>query len=139
MPHIITVAEYLGDKPEQYPEDLTDEIIENTGILLERVNLLLANIPDLYYVFHGINSGWRPRAYNEELRAQGIKAAKNSRHISAQAIDLTDRDDRLDNLLFTHQDLLVHADLYAEWPSSTIGWCHLQSVAPLSGNRYFRP
>lgn len=37
----------------------------------------------------GITSGHRSRAYNDMLRRRGVRAARNSRHIAGDAVDLT--------------------------------------------------
>lgn len=135
MSHIITLDEYFGDKPDRFPQDYTEEIIHNAAELISRVNDLLDRIPDHYYRWEGIASGWRPRSYNATIPG----AAKNSKHITAQAIDIRDVEGDLDNTLYVRQAFLVTANLYMEHPSATKGWCHLQTVSPRSGNRVFYP
>lgn len=135
MSYVITLDEYLGENRIRYPRDLTVDIENNAIILLEKVNLLIEEIPSWVWEFHGINSGWRPRTYNDRIP----NAAKNSKHITGQAIDLDDDDGSLDEYLFELETLLEFADLYLEHPSATKGWCHLQTVPPKSRNRVFYP
>jgi len=63
--------------------------------------------------------------------------AKNSKHKQAQAVDIYDPDDALDDWLTDER--LQEFGLYREHPKYTPGWCHLQSVSPPSGNRTFKP
>lgn len=132
----ITFEDYFGDKPKNYEQDYTVQIVENACELLRRVNALLERLDDVYFKYQGINSGWRPKTYNDRVP----NASKTSKHITAQAVDLSDPRQELSLLLDAHQgDLLVHYDLYMEHQSATPTWCHLQTVAPGSGRRVFRP
>lgn len=63
--------------------------------------------------------------------------AVNSKHKQAQAVDIFDPANVLDDWL--NDALLTEFGLYREHPDSTRGWCHLQSVAPKSGKRTFKP
>lgn len=84
-----------------------------------------------------VSSGWRPPAIN----AGTPGAAPNSKHMTAQAIDLYDPEGELDEWLITSAGQIVLQDLglWLEHPSATKGWCHLQSVPPRSKNRVFYP
>ena len=62
---------------------------------------------------------------------------RNSKHRSAQAVDVYDPAGALDGWLT--DDKLVKFGLFREHPDDTPGWCHLQSVGPRSGNRVFVP
>lgn len=66
-------------------------------------------------------------------------AAKNSKHIVCQAIDLNDHDGRLDAWCLANLDALEELGLWLEHPDATPGWCHLQTQPPRSGNRVFEP
>jgi len=66
-------------------------------------------------------------------------AAKGSKHLSCQAIDLEDRDGRLDAWCMAHLGVLEELQLWLEHPDATPGWCHLQILPPRSGLRVFYP
>ena len=134
---MIHVEDYIGKM--SHVEDPTGAVIENARDLLARVNVLLARVCDIDPIeaakFPRVNSGWRPAPFN--LTVAG--AAKNSLHITGEAIDLADPDGELDDFLFDNPHLLEDAGLFVEHPSATRRWCHLQSRAPRSGNRFFFP
>jgi hypothetical protein len=126
---MITLTDYFGRMSHQFQPE--PEVVSNAQVLLERVNALLAELqwkPN-------INSGWRSAAYN----ALVPNAAPKSKHITGQAIDLSDPDGELDQLLFDDQRLLVKHQLWLEHPLATKGYTHLQSVPPRSNNRVFFP
>ena len=81
-----------------------------------------------------ITSGWRPRTVNVLVPGAAIK----SNHILGCAVDLEDMDGELDAYCMANKHVLEDFELYLEHPESTIGWCHLQTVPPGSGNRVFR-
>jgi len=87
--------------------------------------------------FGVVNSGWRPAAINADTPG----AARGSKHITAQAIDIDDDGGELDNWLLTDagQAALIKIGLWHEHPASTKGWAHLQIIPPGSGNRTFYP
>jgi hypothetical protein len=87
--------------------------------------------------FGCVNSGWRPASVN----AQTPRAAKNSKHMTGQAIDVSDDDGVLDEWLLSDagQRALEDLGLWMEHPAATKGWCHLQTVPPASGRRVFYP
>jgi hypothetical protein len=63
----------------------------------------------------------------------------NSKHKTGQAVDIYDPKDDIDTYLSQHPELLEELGLWAEHPSKTHTWSHLQNVAPKSGNRFFYP
>lgn len=142
---MITAEDYFGRVSHIEAPDET--VKANADTLLKRVNALLVACG----FKTGVASGWRPPAYNAELRRKfiagepgGANTAVRSRHMTGEAIDLTDTAEQQIALhLFTHQDLLVLHGLYMEHPIATKGkntnWCHLQSQPPGSGNRVFIP
>lgn len=121
--------DYFGKMSHQYAP--SEEVIFNAETLLTRVNALCVHLG----IKPKVNSGWRPKAYNATVPG----AAVNSKHITGQAIDLADPEGELDDILFKDQTILEKHQLFMEHPASTKGWCHLQSVAPRSGNRVFFP
>lgn len=134
---MITLDDYYMTRDRQYAQELSVELRANTVALLDRVNALLS----LYYAEHPdadrphVTSGWRPRVVN----ARTQNAAVNSRHMTCQAIDLSDPDGMLDEWCMDCPQYLEQFGLWQEHPSATKGWCHLQSIAPRSGKRTFYP
>jgi len=134
----ITLADFYKGRDVTYAAELTPEIRANAAITVDRVNQLLAAFyasqPDGSY--RTVNSGWRP----PEINASTVGAAKFSRHMTGQACDLSDDDERLDSwCLGEGRASLVRIGLWQESPQSTPRWCHVQIVAPASGNRVFIP
>lgn len=111
------------------------ETKENAITLLSRVNALLAVIDLPEAITPKVNSGWRPAWYNATV----ANAAPKSKHISGQAIDVSDPEGALDDLLMESNSLLIDHGLWLEHPSATKGWAHLQCVPPRSGRRVFYP
>lgn len=133
----LTLEDYFGRSSKI--EEPLPEIVENAKSLLERVNALLSEIVETYgiqsFANPEVRSGWRPASYNATV----IGAAPNSKHITGQAIDLSDNEGELDEFLYARTHLLIKHHLYMEHPAATKSWCHLQSVPPRSGNRVFYP
>lgn len=127
---MITLAEYLKHHGEP-PETVKANALE----LLSRVNALLAELPYPECKAPKVNSGWRPADYNKTVP----NAAPNSKHITGQAVDISDPDGVIDSHLHTNFALLIKHKLWMENPAATKGWCHLQSVRPRSGNLVFWP
>jgi hypothetical protein len=134
----ITLLDYYMGRDKTYPGELTDAIRVNAAVTVEKVNQLLA---DFYASqpqgsYRTVNSGWRP----PEVNASTVGAAKFSRHMTGEACDLSDDDEMLDSwLLVAGRPSLVRIGLWQESPQSTPRWCHVQIVAPASGNRVFIP
>jgi hypothetical protein len=114
-----------------YRSDLTNEIELQAQITLKRATMLL----DRFGQDRAITSGWRP----PDVNAATPGAAKNSKHMTGQAVDLEDHDGDLDEWCLAHPDILAEIGLWLEHPSATKGWCHVQIVPPRSGNRVFYP
>lgn len=140
----ITMADYWMGRDKAYPDQCTDEIRANAEVIVERANRLLdaAAVDGVVSTksdsgFGHVNSGWRPAAVNATIP----NAARSSKHMLAQAIDIDDDGGELDEwcLTDTGQDALIRLGLYLEHPAATKGWCHVQSVPPKSGNRTFYP
>lgn len=142
---MITFEDYFGRVSHI---EAPDEIVKaNADTLLKRVNALLVACG----FKTGVASGWRPPAYNAELRRKfiagepgGANTAVRSRHMTGEAIDLTDTAEQQIALhLFANPELLIEHGLYMEHPVATKGmrtnWCHLQTQPPRSGNRIFVP
>jgi hypothetical protein len=119
-------SEYLKDREIEYP--LSPEFKENMKALLDKLDVVRVDWgrPLL------ISSGYRPGRYN-----QVVGGAKNSAHLSCEAVDVLDRTGDLAD--FLTEDRLIAYGLYLENPARTPGWCHLQTRATKSGARIFNP
>lgn len=125
---MITLKEFLMGRDKEFP--LSVEQALNAADLLSRVNYLLAKLG----IKTVVTSGYRPGSYN--VKAGG---SKKSAHLTCQAVDLKDSSGIIANVLRNNIKLLEECDLYLENPDKTIGWIHLSSRKPLSGNRIFNP
>ena len=131
----LTIEDYFGRvshiaKPSQ-------EVADNAVELLAKVNLLLARSATEVEcaALPKVNSGWRPETYNAIVP----NASPRSKHITGQAIDISDPEGELDEWCMQNVDFLADVGLWMEHPLATKGWTHLQSVPPRSGNRVFYP
>jgi len=135
---VITQAAYLMGRDSQYPQELTQEILDNIIILLEKVNALLW---ELKITKAEVSSGWRPAAVNSQV----ANAAKKSLHMTGKAVDIKDDSGQsLAAKILSQPDLLKKYELWLEDPAHTKGkntnWVHLdigsRSDRPL---RMFKP
>ena len=127
----ITLAQYFMGRDAQHAAELTEPLQRNAEVVVARVNALLRHA----CIACGVNSGWRPRAVNAEVP----NASPRSRHITCEAIDLADPDDRLDGWCMANLEVLEAIGLWLEHPDATPGWWHVQIVPPRTGRRVFEP
>jgi len=128
MKELLHQAPYnTDDRADKCPP--TADMIANANVLIRRVNALLAHWSDKVQV----SSGYRPPVYN---KAAG--GSTNSAHMTCEAVDIKDIGDKLDLFISENAWLLVKYNLYREHPLQSIGWVHLTTRAPLSGNRTFK-
>lgn len=138
---MISLSDYWMGRDASHPLAMTPEIEHNAEILLELVNkvLIVANTSGIRAPLNErgsvVRSGWRPPAINATTKG----AAINSKHMTGQAIDIEDPSGALDKWLYANPQLLKDVGLWAEHPSATPTWSHLQSIPPRSGNRFFLP
>lgn len=123
---MITVDDYLMNRK----DGLTFELLSNAMDTVEKVNLLL----EAFGEHRRVTSGYRPAYVNEK-----VGGAKRSNHMLCKACDLADVGGKLDQWCMDNQDKLSEIGLWLEHPSATVGWCHVQTVPPRSGNRVFKP
>lgn len=128
---MLTLPDYFMGRDVLFPQELTPELRANAQVTLDKVNALLEQFGEP----RKITSGWRPAAVN----AATPGAARFSRHLTCQAVDLEDHEGDLDEFLFGFTPRLVAFGLWMEHPAATKGWCHLQTVAPKSGRLVFYP
>lgn len=125
----LTIEEYLMGRGDLYL--LPPQVVVNAAKLLDKVNPLLKEFGE----DRKITSGWRPA----ELNAKVPGAAKTSKHITGDAVDLEDRNGKLKEWCVFNQDKLEALGLYMEDPAATPTWVHLQQLPPKSGKRIFKP
>jgi uncharacterized protein YcbK (DUF882 family) len=123
---LISRDEILMGRDKEYP--LTLEMSKNLDKLLAAVNVVRAQ----YGKPMTVSSGYRPGKYNT---AAG--GAKNSSHMTCEAVDFKDPKGELTRYILQNLDLLERAGLYMESPSRTQGWVHLQTRK--THNRVFLP
>jgi hypothetical protein len=127
----LKLADYYMGRDKLHRQELTRELRANARETLRRVNRLLRRAG----LMCRISSGWRPTAIN--ARVPG--AAQGSKHLSCHAVDLEDRDGRIDAWCMANLAVLEELRLWLEHPDATPGWCHLQTLPPRSGRRVFYP
>lgn len=128
---MITLTDYYMGRDTKYPHELTAQHRANAQMTVWRVNDLLAAFGE----DRRVNSGWRPAAVNAGVP----NAAPKSKHTTCQACDIADDDGSLDAWCMANLPVLEKIGLWLEHPDATPRWCHVQTVAPGSGNRVFRP
>lgn len=125
---LLTRDDILMGRDKQFP--LTPELQANLGHLLANLNKFAVR----YNKKLVVTSGYRPAGYNT---AAG--GAVHSNHMVCLACDFHDPDGAIDAFSEANLQVLADCGLYLEDPAHTPGWCHLQAVAPHSGNRIFIP
>jgi len=136
---MIELQQYWMGRDRSYPKELTDDIRANAAETVKRSNSLIAVYQKATgdYRPRGVNSGWRP----SQVNAKTSGAAKKSRHMTGQAIDIADASKSMKIWLMTPagQQALVECELWMEHPDATPTWVHVQIVPPASGRRVFHP
>ena len=134
---MITTHEYLNHWQRNYSQvevphdELTDELVATAQVTVDKANQLLQRFGDE----RDITSGWRPIEVNKIVPG----AALYSNHTKCLAVDIADPYGDLDEWCLANPGILEELGLWQEHPASTKGWCHVQTVAPRSGNRVFYP
>lgn len=130
---MITLEAYWKGRDSTHAGELTDEIRANAERTVARCNELLERAGRS--TVDEVNSGWRPKGINDDT----ANAAKGSRHLTAEAIDIPDSDRSLAEWCVDNLDVLAEIGLWIEDPRWTPTWVHLQIVPPRSGRRVFIP
>ena len=130
----ISLDQYYNGRDKQFSSELTEELRQNAKTLLNVVSALLAELDWKEYVV--VSSGWRPQAINSKTK----NAAKKSYHTLCLAIDVADKDGRLNKAILARPDLLEKYKLWMEDGKSTVGWTHLDlGTRPPRKIRVFKP
>lgn len=132
---MINEGDYFGSKPH------TEEQERAAEALLTKVNDMLTFLewdfptdPDTGTSISGSRGG----SGDGGFRLPDTKTGHvRSEHKRAHAVDPYDPENKLDDMIT--DDILKRFGLYREAPSMTVGWVHLQDVAPGSGKRTFLP
>ena len=134
----ITLHDYFGDKP--HTQDQEANAIE----LLKCVNALLAEFvaqggklevdQDTGTHISGSKGGHGDGGFR---LSNAVTGKPGSAHKEGMAVDVYDAGEKLDEWI--SRDILVRYGLFREAAPHTIGWCHLQTREPKSGNRSFNP
>lgn len=132
---MITLTDYWMGRDRQHA--VSDELRAAASETVARANLLISSYRAITKDDEPrtVTSGWRPPAIN----AATPNAAPRSRHITGQAIDISDPEGDLDEWCLDHPEILQSIGLWQEHPSATKSWCHVQTVPPKSGKRVFYP
>lgn len=109
---------------------LSQQLKINLVELLDKIN----KVRSIYAKPMIVSSGYRPGRYNT-----AAKGAEKSLHITCQACDFYDAEGVLGTWCLINFRVLQKIGLYVEDPRHTVGWVHLQSVAPKSGSIVFIP
>ena len=130
---MISPQDYWNGRDLTNVDELTPEIRTNADITMAKVSELLdrANAG----ADHFVTSGWRSRAGN----AATPGASATSKHLSGQAVDISDADRYLADWCAANLDVLEEIGLWCEDFRYTPRWVHFQIVPPKSGKRIFIP
>jgi hypothetical protein len=113
---VVTLTEFL--KGRDTVEALTETKWRNACELLSRINFLRA-VYDKPLI---VSSGYRPKKINDS-----VGGAKNSAHLSCEAIDIVDVSREFAAFCNENIPLLTRLGLYLEDTSATPSWVHLQT------------
>lgn len=130
---MITLTEFLMGRDKEFPLTLAQAL--NAAVTLASVNYLRGR----YGKPLSVSSGYRPGRFNK--LANG---AKNSTHLTCEAIDVSDPFGEFAKWCLDNLKELEKAGVYMENPEKTKtndkgGWVHLQTRRTRSGQRVFNP
>lgn len=134
---MISLSDYFQGRDKIHADELNDDIRSHAVTTTERANRLLA----AYEASTGdtetryVTSGWRPPSVNARTEGAAIK----SKHMTGQAIDISDPGGDLDDWCMDNLPVLAKIGLWMEHPSVTKNYCHVQTVPPKSERRVFFP
>lgn len=138
--HRLTLDVYLGAYEMGYERYLSTEMRRNAEWTIKVANqLILRLIAVGVPIPRGeiMTSGWRPPPINAQTKG----AARNSLHLTCEAIDINDPDGDIDDWLSSPdgQMALEEMGIWIEHPATTRRWSHWQTCPPRSGRRMFYP
>lgn len=124
---MISLEDYWMGRDKKYPP--SPETIFNATILIDKIN----ELEKIYGEKLKLTSGYRPAAIN----AITSGAAKDSAHLTGEAVDFSDPHGELGEWCLDNIKILVSLELYMEAPKSAWDHVHLQIRKPASGARVF--
>lgn len=125
-----TVAELLNAGSHKWKQSEVDPVtLRNLDDLCRKVNALGYQSPRY------ASSCLRSLADQKRINP----SAMGSSHLYGCAVDIADADGKLKAWLKSRSHKLVEVGLWAEDYASTPTWVHLQTYAPKSMNRVFKP
>lgn len=127
---MIKKSEITMGRDRAFPGEWTEEISQNIDRLLSALNV----VREKYGKPMTVASGWRPRSYNNTIKAAG----KQSNHTMGLACDIRD-DGTLRDWVLENLELMQQLGLYFEDFRWTPGWVHFQIIPPKSGKRIYIP
>lgn len=125
---MISRKEYLAGRDLESP--LTPKLEDNLLKMLGAINMFRT----VYGKPMIVTSGYRPPRVNK-----AVGGAPKSKHLTCEAVDISDRDAAIAIFCLNNIDILVNCGLWIENPEKTPGWVHFQIVPPKSGHRVFNP
>jgi len=135
---VISIEELLSNQCNF--DELAPELQSNLMELHRRINIVRVawNRPMI------VNSGYRSMEHHLDIyKRKGItdlrKIPLKSRHLFCQAVDISDSKRELQKWCKDNESLLVEVGLWCESFVFTKTWVHMQTVAPISGRRWFMP
>lgn len=141
---MIQLADYWMGRDVTHSLELSTNVRDNALLTVELVNkfMILGKVAGVRFENHPVtrtpvSSGWRPASVN----AATPRAAFRSKHMSGQACDLFDPEGDIDAWAMSDpgQRVLTDLGLWLEHPAATKGWCHVQTIPPMSKRRVFYP
>lgn len=123
----ISMDEYLMSRIRI--ENLTSDQLLNMNTLVPKVNELLEHFGE----YRLVTSGYRSIEDQKRINPKSM----NSAHLSCQAVDLEDKDGKLNSWLKNNIAVLVELELYCEERQGP--WQHIQCRPVKSGKRFFIP
>lgn len=125
-----TVKELLNAGTHKWKESEVDTVtLRNLEDLCRKINALGYQPP--------MHASSCLRSLKDQQRIN--PSAMGSSHLYGSAVDIADPRGELKRWLETRWGELVNCGLYMEDPKSTPTWVHLQTYAPKSMNRIFKP
>jgi hypothetical protein len=134
---MISLKQYWMGRDKEYYYDWTNEIQLNAENTVRVANKLLEFVyQDTGVVFNEVASGWRPIEINDDTS----NASKTSKHITAQAVDIKDNENRLLAAWCTaNPHILKRMGVCMEDAGWTRYWVHWQTVQVESGKTIYIP
>lgn len=118
------------------PPELESNLLE----LVKKVNLLESMCGYKFIVTSGFRDKKdQMRIYNAKGIFDESRMHMTSKHFKCQAVDISDEFGKIKDWINNNVDAVEEIGLWFEDFKSTSNWVHCQTIAPLSGKRFFLP